>query len=145
MSPVFWTLGVGLACAGSGCSSSADEPPCLVNGTYTVTGVRESGNCDVPSEPVTDTFTTLSDVRVSLEIQGLPDLSPIGTMNGCTWTASGAFTVTDATGPDKRGTLQYSYTFNQTGLSGIVSMSLPPAKSLPNGCKGTTKVSGTRR
>lgn len=128
----------------AGCSSSDDEE-CRIDGTYTVTGTVESGNCAGPSEPVTDTFTTLPDGRVKLEIQGLPDLVPIGTVNGCTWTAANSFTITDATTAEKTGTVQYSYTFTRSGLSGIVSQSIPPAASLPAGCRGTTKVTGTRR
>jgi hypothetical protein len=137
-------LAVGLLVFEGACAS-ADEPACVVDGTYTVTGVRESGNCAESSDPITDTFTTLSNGSVKLEIQSLPDLVPIGTMSGCKWTAAGSVTILDASGPEKKGTLQYSYTFNRTGFAGIVSVYVPPATSLPAGCTGTTKATGTRR
>lgn len=134
-----------LVAAGIVACSSVDEPACQIDGTYSVTGTVESGNCPVSGDPVTDTFTTLSDGRVQLQIQGLPGLIPVGTVSGCTWTAANRVTILDATGPEKEGTLQYSYTFDRAGLSGIVSQSLPPAKSLPGGCRGTVRVMGTRR
>ncbi len=138
-----WTLVV--ASIVVGCSSESD-PACVVDGTYSVTSVRESGDCpEGGGEPVTDTFTTLPDGRVKLEIQGLPDLVPVGRLNGCQWTAALRFIATDATGPENVGTLQYSYTFTRSGLSGILSRAVPATPGLPNGCRGTVRVTGTRR
>ncbi len=127
------------------CSSDDDDPECSVDGTYTATGAVESGNCGGGGEPVTDTFTTLPSGEVKLEIQGLPNMVPVGTMNGCTWTAAASFVVKDAIGPETQGTAQYSYTFTKTGFSGIVSISIPNSVSLPGGCYGTSKITGVRR
>lgn len=128
--------------------SSDDAPVCMVDGTYSVTDEIESGNCpDSGPDVVTDTFRTYPDGLVALDIQGAPELTPVGVVNEmCTWTSSGVATVTDALSEDNnKATLQYSYTFNATGFSGILSVAIPPTKDLPNGCTGTARVTGVRR
>jgi hypothetical protein len=53
--------------------------------------------------------------------------------------------VTDALNPNDRGTIQYSWTFTGSGFAGFSAITVPPTKSLPDGCSATAKVTGTRR
>lgn len=141
-------MAVLVGCGGlTACSSSSSSSSCQVAGTYTVNGAVESGDCQTSADPVTDTFVANSDGSVTLLIQGLPDFHCTGKVDSaCKWTAACTSLVTDATSSSQNeATLQYSYSFSASGLTGIVSESFPPAKSLPNGCRGTVKVSGTRR
>jgi hypothetical protein len=124
--------------------SSSDEAQCQVAGLYVATATPESGNCPVSTDPVTDTFEVKGD-SATLIVQGLGPVCT-GKVQSCTWTASCPIVVTDATDPaNKTGTVQYSWTFTKDGFSGTSALSLPPAKSLPSGCKGIARVTGSRR
>lgn len=117
---------------------------CVVDGSYTVTGSVQSGNCSSGGS-VTDTFTTLPDGRVKLEIRELPGVVVIGTMNGCQWIASTQVTISDATGPENLSSFFYSYGFTTAGFDGQLAAHIPPATSIPRGCTGTTRVLGVRQ
>jgi hypothetical protein len=111
-----------------------------------VTGSVLNGNCAYSTESITDTFSTESGLLV-LRIQGLPDYQCPGKLDSatCKWTAACTAKVTDATSAsNNEATLQYSYTFSEHGLTGTYSTSIPPSKSVPAGCSGAEKVTGTR-
>lgn len=140
LAPIVTISAVGLALA----CSSADEPPCEIAGLYTATGALESGDCPLPTDAVADTFTVNGD-EATLTVQGVAG-SVTGKVSACKWTASAEIKVLDALDPkNATGTTQYSWTFTKTGFSGTSAVSVPPAKSLPNGCRGIAKITGTKR
>lgn len=131
------------------CSSSTegDDGACTIEGTYTATGTKEAGNCPVDDKapPVTDTITKLPDGRYRLEIQGLGGACDLELVATCKVQGKCDIAVTDAIEPGASGTTQYSWTFSKTGFTGISAVTIPAAKSLPDGCSATVQVTGTRR
>lgn len=142
---VRWRAGVVVAVVvGVVACSSDDEDSCEIAGLYTATGTLESGDCPVPTDPVTDTFEVKGD-EATLTIQGVQG-GCTGKIAGCKWTASCQTRVLDALDPnDDQGTVQYSWTFSKTGFTGTSAISVPPAVSLPKGCRAIARVTGTRR
>lgn len=132
-----------------GCSSSTegDEPACRLEGTYTATGMVETGDCpiDPNAPPTTDTITKLADGRYRLEIQGTTGACDLEQVEMCKLQGKCDIAVSDALTPGERGTVQYSWTFTATGFTGFSAVTVPRATSLPNGCSGTASITGTRR
>lgn len=142
--PLLAALAVPLA--GPGCASSTeDEPPCRIEGTYSVAATLESGDCAVSSSPVTDTISKLSDTRYGLEIQGFTGGCLLDLVESCKLQGKCDVTTTDTLRPGDVATVQYSWTFTRDGFSGFSAATIPPAKGLPNGCRATVRVTGTRR
>lgn len=138
-------MGGGLVAA---CSSDAaeDEPVCRIEGTYTATGTKESGDCELAaSGPVTDTITKLPDGRYRLEIQGATGACDLDLVETCKLQGKCQLAISDATNPDDVGTVQYSWTFHNMGFNGFSAVAIPPAASVPKGCTATARVEGTRR
>lgn len=132
--------GLVAALAVTACSSHA--PPCDIQGLYTVVATSQTGNCPPESTAgVADTFT-VSDGQATLIFQGNIGQGCTGPIDGCTWTCSGLLAEQGVTGD---GTLQYSYAFTDTGLSGILAVTLPPQTGLPTGCNSIVQVSGTKQ
>lgn len=131
------------------CSSSTDGDgtSCRIEGTYTATGKVESGNCPLNPDapPTTDTITKLDDRSYGLEIQGTTGGCVLELVEACKLQGKCDLAITDAIDPGDRGTVQYSWTFTQDGFTGFSAVTVPPAKSLPDGCSGTASVTGTRR
>ncbi len=53
--------------------------------------------------------------------------------------------IADATGPMKYATVQYSWSFTDTGFTGLSTAVVPPSQSLDGGCAENADVSGVRR
>lgn len=129
------------------CSSSTDGEECVIVGTYSATGVQESGNCPASGSdaPVTDTITKIGEGRYGLEIQGISGGCVLDQVEACKLQGKCDLGIIDAINPADRGTVQYSWTFTKDGFSGFSAITIPPAKSLPDGCSASAKVTGTRR
>lgn len=128
------------------CSSSTDGEDCQIEGTYTATGKLESGNCPAgDGSPVTDTITKLSNGQYGLEIQGTTGGCTLDLVGTCKLQGKCGIAVSDATNPGDTGTVQYSWTFTANGFDGFSAVTIPPAKSLPDGCSASVHVTGTRR
>jgi hypothetical protein len=117
-----------------------------------MTAVQESGDCNIESDPagVTITITArppevTSGAPYAVEAQGLSGRCYAESPGACKIQAHCELVVTDALDPSNDiGTLQYVWTFDTAGFSGTNSVSIPPAKSLPDGCRGTAKATGKR-
>jgi hypothetical protein len=125
------------------------QPPdphalCQVDGQYFVTGTVRSGTCPITQAGATDAFRTNRDGTVSMTAEGLEG-ECIGTMSGCTWTASCLISMRSALKSGDEGAFVYSYTFNSQGFSGAVVKTLPPLASIPGGCAAIVDASGVRR
>lgn len=137
----------------AGCSSSSSSTPaCQIEGSYTATGQRTNGNCPVSTMPVTDTITArpagASGPDFALQITGLQGACSLNYVAGETCKVQGKcdIAITDALDPaNATGTTQYSWTFTSTGFTGTSTVTIPPAKSLPQGCTAMANVTGTRQ
>ena len=127
------------------CSSSTDGEDCAIVGTYSVLGTIESGNCPDPgSDPVTYTISPRGSVY-AVEIQGLGGACAAEQTGTCKVQGKCDLGVTDAKDPNAKGTFQFSWTFTASGFSGVATVSIPDAASLPGGCSGTVKHNASRR
>jgi hypothetical protein len=131
-------FGVALACGCGGGNGPA------ITGLYSVTETTATGNCKGPfSGTATDTFTLYHDAngteQATLVASGL---NVTGTVVGSTWTASANLTENvDAgagllTETETVGTLQYSYAFTNSGLTGVLVLT-------ESNCSETINVTGT--
>jgi hypothetical protein len=132
------------------CSSESEGPACKIEGTYLGTASNVTGTCAVSTDPVTDTITARTETPpdFNLEIQGFTGACSLTRVAGeaCKVQGKCDITVTDAIDPaNATGTVQYSWTFTNTGFSGTSAVTIPPGKSLPNGCSGRASVTGTRQ
>lgn len=128
------------------CSSSTDEEDCPIVGTYAVLGVVESGNCPDPgSSAVTYTISS-APTGYEVEIQGLQGACTAEQTGACKAQGKCDVLVSDAKDPRaNRGTFQFAWTFTASGFSGVATVAIPDADSLPGGCTGTAKQTATRR
>jgi hypothetical protein len=134
------------------CSSSSSAPACQIEGSYTATAERTSGDCQLSTTPVTDTITArpadATGPDFALQITGLQGGCALNHVAGDTCKVQGKcdITVSDALDPSNAtGTAQYSWTFTGTGFTGTSTVTIPPAKSLPKGCSAIASVTGTRQ
>jgi hypothetical protein len=129
------------------CSSGDDEPACRIEGTYSATGVTESGDCPPVdgNQPVTDTISRNPDGSYLLEVQGITGGCRLEQVETCKLQGKCDVDIADATTQITTGTAQYSWTFRRDGFDGFSTVSIPPARSLPNGCTGSARVTGARR
>lgn len=138
-----------------GCSSSASSgESCPFEGTYTFTNMLESGMCMAPADAGAQSSNSVGTVTITAN-GGSYVLQLAGVTGGCIATQVGSacklqadcpVTITDAIDPtNATGTFQYSWTFTESGFTGLTTVNAPPAKSLPDGCSATDSSTGTRR
>lgn len=135
--------------------SSADEPSCRIGGTYTMTAtpdIQTEGCSDLPQGPTSSAVTLTprpagaTGPDFALEMQGLSGACAVNQSDTCKLDGKCDVTIIDATDPANNiATLQITWTFTESGFSGLNSGSFPAAKSLPRGCAFTSKANGTRR
>lgn len=129
-----------------GCSSSDDEPACTIAGTYTMVAAKESGTCADTGGAASTITITQAGRDYDIEIQGFQGGCVGTTTAACKLQMACDVLILDAlSAANNVGTLQAAWAFDAKGFSGINSISVPPAKSLPAGCFGTFKATGTRR
>ncbi len=136
------------------CSSSDDDPPCAIVGTYTVTSRKESGTCDqVYADVIAAAGDTTATYTVSagadpnsfgLNFTGVTGMCPLQKTAACK--LEGACELTVGSG---KGTLQGAYTFTATGFSGVETTSLPAITDTTGkqraACVQTDQSTGTKR
>lgn len=132
-------------------SSESDAPICKVAGTYVMTATPQTASEGCPLKsgeagpPVTITITP-SGETFAVEMQGAQGGCTATVPEACKLQTKCDLVETDAIDPGNRvGTLQFSWTFNATGFSGLNSGSLPPAGSLPKGCTFQSSATATRQ
>jgi hypothetical protein len=116
-------------------------------GSYRVTSSVLSGNCKGATD-ATWSFRRLDDgAAYALEVAGTTGGCKLFTVDGDEAKLSTAcrITLSDGLVPGNvMGTLDYRIDFTSTGFEGTVTIDLPPATTLPNGCKGQNRLRGTR-
>jgi hypothetical protein len=111
-----------------------------VAGTYSVTERVISGSCPESREPTTWTITEQADGYL-IEYPGIS--------GGCTVRADGSRLYGkcefSAAGLQGRASVQYALEVTGDGLSGTTASYVPPGlATLPGGCRGETRITGTR-
>lgn len=136
------------------CATVADdeEADCTIAGTYSLTGERESGNCPTGDGDEGATAITISPAPpssaadYSLQIAGVEGRCPLTKLSACKLQGKCDLAVPSPLDPANAiGSIQYTWTFSRSGLSGFSALSLPPTKTLPEGCSATEKSTGTLR
>lgn len=135
------------------CSSSSSGPACQIEGSYSGVGSNAQGTCPSGAAgPVTDTITARPPGATGpdflLEITGLQGGCALNYVAGeaCKVQGKCDLQITDALDPNNAtGTVQYSWTFTNSGFTGTSTETIPPAKSLPKGCSTQETVTGTRQ
>ncbi len=116
-------------------------------GTYRVSSTALSGNCPGASD-ATWSFRRLDDgAAYALEVAGTTGGCKLFTVDGDEAKLATACRITLSDGlvaGNVMGTLDYRLDFTSAGFEGTVAVELPPAQSLPNGCKGQNRLRGTR-
>lgn len=135
----------------AGCSSEAGDP-CPIAGTYTMMAVAETNTCPTSSGggSTAVTITARPPGKTGpdfyLEIQGTTGGCAADKVDVCKIQSKCNVTVTDAlSATDNVGTLQFSWTFDGKGFTGLNSGAVPPAESVPKGCSFTSNATGIRR
>jgi hypothetical protein len=129
------------------CSSSSEddaaEEACPIVGTYNIQGELVSGNCGPGSAA---TYTISADGPGFLvEVPGLQGGCPLEQIGTCKVQGKCDITGADALDPSNAvGGVSFAWTFRKEGFEGTNTLSLPPAKSLPEGCSGQYKITGSR-
>jgi hypothetical protein len=135
------------------CSSDNDgdgAPSCTIEGTYSMTAAIESqseGCSDIQAGPPSVvTITARPSGNFLVELQGGTGGCAGDLVGTCKVQTKCDVRVSDATDPSNNmGTLQFSWTFDANGFTGLNSAALPPARSLPRGCTFTSNATATRR
>jgi hypothetical protein len=146
---------VGLTAVLVACSGD-DEPECVIAGTYTMTATPESqseGCADLGSGEGPPTTLTITErppgatgPDFAVEMSGLQGGCAANKTSACQIQTKCDVVLTDATDPANNvATLQFSWTFTESGFSGLNSGAFPAAKTLPRGCNFTSKATASRR
>lgn len=145
---------VALAILAVACTTKVEgEDACTIAGTYSLSGVKESGNCpESGGDPNATTTLTISPAEAgsgadfALEIQGLQGACPMAKVDSCKLQGKCDVVLKDALDPrNATGSIQYTWTFDKNGFTGFSALTLPPATSLPKGCSQNATNTATRR
>lgn len=137
------------------CSSSSSEPSCQIAGTYTMTATPETktSGCDaIANGPQTSTVTItarppgMTGPDFAIELQGAQGACAGTLVEACKVQSKCDYNLTDAVDPkNSTGTVQFSWTFDATGFSGLNAGTFPAAKSVPGGCTFSSNATAKRR
>lgn len=138
--------GILVACSSSG---DASAPACTIAGTYdntaTIDPSSEVGCMNLPATAKnTLTLTRLDDTSYDIGFTGLVGSCPATVTETCKLTARCDLTVASPTTAATTGTYQAALTFNATGLTNSVAVSLPPNTTYTSGCSYRATSVGTR-
>jgi len=135
----------------AGCSSSDDASAteaCTVAGTYdntaTIDPSSEVGCSGLPTSAKNTITVTKSVTGYDVGITGLPGTCTATATETCKLQTKCDLTVASPTTAATTGTYQAVFTFTSAGLSGAVTVSLPPNATYTNGCSYRGTASATR-
>jgi hypothetical protein len=129
------------------CSSSAEDDAadaCPVVGTYDVALTQEEGGTCGGGGKATYTISR-NGAGYALEVPGLQGACALEDIGGCRAQGKCDIALTDAVDPANAvGGVSFAWTFSASGFTGVNTLVLPAAKSMPDGCQSRYALTGTR-
>lgn len=131
------------------CSASDPVAPasCQIIGTYGLKDTMTDGDCPPPTgATVAVTISSDGAVGYIIQYEGLTGGCPAEIVAGCKIQGKCDLIVKDPIDPMKAtGSLQFSWSFDAAGYSGVDSFAFPPAKAIAKGCHSDYSASANRR
>jgi hypothetical protein len=131
-----------VACSSSSEDDSADA--CPIVGTYDVALTQEAGGTCGDGGQATYTISR-NGAGYALEVPGLQGACSLEDIGGCRAQGKCDIVLTDATDPANAvGGVSFAWTFSASGFTGVNTLVLPAAKSMPDGCQSRYALTATR-